>query len=211
MKHNFKLFIPSSEIKNYFKNFIRYLFIVTLFYNCSSNDESDEVIDEILEEQEEEQLYSCVDYSTVDSNDLMSYWNIFVEDVKCSRGGPDFGNLNTSVTLKFDIQTPEEFASGVTPDHAGYSTFAGYCNSEMVVIGVLKNYWEDYTEIQQLWLMYHEFGHDVYRYRHSSNRDDIMYPSVTRGDTKINAFIEAKNRFLRRDFPGLSYIDCPGD
>lgn len=169
---------------------------------------------EILAEEEEileAQISSCVDYTNVDSSDLMSYWNLFVEDVKCSRGGPDYGEINTIVNLKFDIQTPEEFASGVSPDHAGYSTFAGYCNREAVIIGVILNFWEDYTEIQQLWLMYHEFGHDVYKYEHSQNRTDIMYPSIPRGDTKINDFIKAKNRFLRRDFPGISYIECPGD
>ncbi len=179
-----------------------------LMFKCSSDDTIDLIEEEV---EEEKQLYSCVDYTKVDSSDLMTYWNIFVEDVKCSRGGPDYGEINTTVNIKFDIQTPEEFASGVTPDHAGYSTFAGYCSRDAVVIGVLQNYWEDYTEIQQLWLMYHEFGHDVYKYRHSTNRSDIMYPSVTRGDTRINDFIEAKDRFLRRDFPGISYIECPGD
>ena len=59
--------------------------------------------------------------------------------------------------------------------------------------------------------MYHEFGHDVYKYEHRLNRLDIMYPSIPRGDIKINDFIEAKNRFLRRDFPGITYIQCPGD
>ena len=186
------------------------VFLALLLNNCKSEEDLQVLIEE-EEEEEEVQLYSCVDYTNVDNTDLMSYWNLFVEDVKCSRGGPDYGEINTSVNLKFDIQTPEEFASGVTPDHAGYSTFAGYCSREVVSIGVILNYWEDYTEIQQLWLMYHEFGHDVYKYQHSNNRSDIMYPSVTRGDTKINDFIEAKNRFLRRDFPGISYIECPGD
>jgi hypothetical protein len=186
-----------------------FLLLVLFLIKCSSEDTLEEVV--IEEETQEAQLSSCVDYTNVDDKDLMSYWNLFVEDVKCSRGGPDYGEINTSVNLKFDIQTPEEFASGVSPDHAGYSTFAGYCNRERVVIGVILNFWEDYSEIQQLWLMYHEFGHDVYKYEHSLNRLDIMYPSIPRGDIKINDFIEAKNRFLRRDFPGITYIQCPGD
>ena len=188
---------------------IFFLIIVLFLIKCSSEDNL-----EILAEEEEileAQISSCVDYTNVDSSDLMSYWNLFVEDVKCSRGGPDYGEINTIVNLKFDIQTPEEFASGVSPDHAGYSTFAGYCNREAVIIGVILNFWEDYTEIQQLWLMYHEFGHDVYKYEHSQNRTDIMYPSIPRGDTKINDFIKAKHRFLRRDFPGISYIEYPGE
>ncbi len=187
----------------------KFLFLLLIFIKCSSDKSIEEIV--IEEEVEEPQLYSCVDYTNVDNSDLMTYWNLFVEDVKCSRGGPDYGEINTSVNLKFDIQTPEEFASGVSPDHAGYSTFAGYCNRDRVVIGVILNFWEDYSEIQQLWLMYHEFGHDVYRYDHSESRTDIMYPSIPRGDVKINDFIDAKNRFLRRDFSGITYLRCPGD
>ena len=44
--------------------------------------------------------------------------------------------------------------------------------------------------------MYHEFGHDVYRYEHSTDPDDIMYPSVSQSDVRMNDFILAKNRFL---------------
>ena len=187
----------------------KFLFLFLIFIKCSSDKSIEEIV--IEEEVEEPQLYSCVDYTNVDSSDLMTYWSLFVEDVKCSRGGPDYGEINTSVNLKFDIQTPEEFASGVSPDHAGYSTFAGYCNRDRVVIGVILNFWEDYSEIQQLWLMYHEFGHDVYRYDHSESRTDIMYPSIPRGDVKINDFIDAKNRFLRRDFSGITYLRCPDD
>ena len=186
-----------------------FLFIIPLFIKCSSDDNMELVAEE--EVIEELQLFSCVDYASVDDSNLMSYWNLFVEDVKCSRGGPDYGELNTSVNLKFDVLTPEQFASGVSPDHAGYSTYAGYCSRSSVVIGVILDFWEDYSEIQKLWLMYHEFGHDVYRYEHSSNRSDIMWPSVPRSDVKINDFITAKNNFLRRDFPGISYINCPGD
>jgi len=57
--------------------------------------------------------------------------------------------------------------------------------------------------------MYHEFGHDVYKYEHSTNPSDIMWPSITRSDTKINDFIRAKERFLRRSFDGIAYIQCP--
>ncbi len=182
------------------------LVILLIIGSCS------EAVEEPEEEEEElveVQLPSCVDYNSVSQDDLTTYWNLFVEDVKCTRGGPDFGVSNEQVLLQFVVQTPEQLASGVTPDHAGFSTFIGYCNNSVVDISVIRDYWEDYTEIQQLWLMYHEFGHDVYRYEHSSDPDDIMWPSVPRSDVKINDFIEAKNRFFRRDFDGVSYIQCP--
>lgn len=193
-----------EKIKNYWLALLLGLVIVS----CSKDTPEPEVI---LEEEEEEALLpTCVDYSLADEDDLYTYWNLFVEDVKCSRGGPDYGTLNKQVLLSFEVQSEEEFASGNGgPDHAGYSTFAGYCNPEKVVISVTRQYWEDYTELQKLWLMYHEFGHDVYRYEHSTNRDDIMYPSVAGGDIRMNDFISAKNRFLRRDFDGIKYIPCP--
>ena len=59
--------------------------------------------------------------------------------------------------------------------------------------------------------MYHEFGHDVYKYEHSSSPADIMYPSSTRSDIDINGFIDAKDRMFKRSFPGIKYISCPTD
>ena len=57
--------------------------------------------------------------------------------------------------------------------------------------------------------MYHEFGHDVYKYEHSSLPTDIMYPSVSRSDITMNDFIKAKEKLLKRDFEGIKYISCP--
>jgi len=184
-----------------------FVFLTTTLWECSSDTE--ETVEEIAEEVEEPQLPSCVDYESVDPDDLQTYWNLFVEDVKCTRGGPDYGILNEQVLVRFVVQTPEQMASGVTPDHAGFSTFLGYCNNSVVDISVIRDYWEDYSEIQKLWLIYHEFGHDVYRYEHSSDPADIMWPAVPRSDVKINDFIAAKNRFFKRDFEGVSYIQCP--
>lgn len=185
-----------------FKTFCCFLFLIA----CSVEEPE---MDAPMEEVMEAQLPSCVEYQKVDSNDLETYWTLFVQDVICSRGGPDYGETNESVQLYFVVQSPEEVASGVSPDHAGFSVFGGYCDNKSVNIGVVKGYWEDYTSVQQLWLMYHEFGHDVYRYEHSDNRDDIMFPSVPQSNVKINDFIRAKERFFRRDFPGIKYISCP--
>jgi len=190
------------------KNLYIFLAIISIsifFWSCSKKEKNEEII---LAEEEEEELPSCVDYTSVDPNNLESYWELFVEDVKCSRGGPNYDEINKTVILYFIVPTAETVASGVTVDHAGYSTYAGYCNSEAVNIGVIEDYWIDYTEVQKLWLIYHEFGHDVYRYRHSSNPKDIMYPSVARSDVKINDFIRAKELFLKRDFEGIEYINC---
>ena len=186
------------------------MFSILFFYSCSKRQKYENII---LEQQEEEepQLESCVDYLSVNPDSLESYWELFVEDVKCSRGGPNYGEINKTVTLYFIVPTAETIASGVTVDHAGYSTYAGYCNSEAVNIGVIKDYWTDYTEVQKLWLMYHEFGHDVYRYLHSTDPKDIMYPSVARSDIKINDFIRAKENFFKRDFEGIEYISCDQD
>ena len=43
--------------------------------------------------------------------------------------------------------------------------------------------------------MYHEFGHDVLVFGHSTNPDDIMHPSSPFPNT-YNGFIESKDRFF---------------
>jgi hypothetical protein len=201
-----KLTLNEMKYSNQFFNYIAFLFLV-LTVSCSKQETPP--VDVPEEELEEEQLSSCVTYSTANQDDLYTYWELFVADVLCSRGGPDYSQLNTTVSLAFIVPSEAEITSGVTPDHAGYSTYSGYCNSSKVNIRVIKDYWDDYTEVQRLWLMYHEFGHDVYKYEHSTDRADIMYPSVPRSDVKLNDFIKAKDKFFSRNFVGVSYIQCP--
>ena len=55
--------------------------------------------------------------------------------------------------------------------------------------------------------MYHEFGHDVLRYAHSSNPDDIMHASSPFSNT-FNGFVEAKDRFFDKKFDGINYLNC---
>ena len=66
---------------------------------CSKSnelDQAEEVVEEFI------QIYSCASYddlldpNNTDQDDLMQYWTKFVEDVKCSRGGPDYGERNPS-------------------------------------------------------------------------------------------------------------------
>ena len=180
---------------------------------CSKSDDSGAEI-EIIEE-EIEQIFSCVSYDkqldpqNTNQDDLMQYWYKFVDDVKCTRGGPDYGERNPSPNIFFEYRTVAQIASGVTPDHIAYSTFSGYCNDSAVNVGVLYNEWTEKNLLQRLWIMYHEFGHDVYKYEHSTDRADIMFPASTRGDININDFIEAKDRMFKRSFPGIKYIPCP--
>ena len=194
------------------KNIIFFLLFL-LVLACSKSDASDTDI-EIIEE-EIEQLYSCVSYNELldpqntNQDDLMQYWYKFVDDVKCTRGGPDYNERNPTLNIFFEYRSVAQIASGVTPDHIAYSTFSGFCNDSRVNVGVLYNEWTEKNLLQRLWIMYHEFGHDVYKYEHSTDRADIMYPASTRGDIKINDFIEAKDRMFKRSFPGIKYIPCP--
>ena len=188
------------------------LFIIIIFLSCSKEDN---LAAQILEEEEEPQLFSCVSYDELldpqntDANDLMQYWYKFVNDVKCTRGGPDYGERNKSPNIFFEYRTGAQIASGVTADHIAYSTFSGYCNDSAVNVGVLYDEWTEKNLLQRIWIMYHEFGHDVYKYEHSTDRADIMFPSSTRSDININDFIEAKDRMFRKSFPGIKYIPCP--
>ena len=188
------------------------LFILIIFFSCSKEDN---LAAQLLEEDEEPQLYSCVSYDELldprntDANDLMQYWYKFVDDVKCSRGGPDYDERNIVKNIFFEFRTAAQITAGVTPDHIAYSTYSGYCNDAAVNVGVLFTEWNEKNLLQRLWIMYHEFGHDVYKYEHSTDPADIMFPSSTRGDIKINDFIEAKDRMISKKFPGIKYIPCP--
>ena len=194
------------------KKIIKYIIFAHLILSCSKSNDAEEI--EIIE-QEIEQIYSCVSYDELldpkntNQDDLMQYWYKFVNDVKCTRGGPDYGERNKSPNIFFEYRTVAQIASGVTADHIAYSTFSGYCNDSAVNVGVLYDEWTEKNLLQRIWIMYHEFGHDVYKYEHSTDRADIMFPSSTRSDININDFIEAKDRMFRKSFPGIKYIPCP--
>ena len=195
------------------KKIVKYIIFTHLILSCSK---SNNALTEIgIIEQEIEQIYSCVNYDELldpkntNQDDLMQYWYKFVNDVKCTRGGPDYGERNKSPNIFFEYRTVAQIASGVTADHIAYSTFSGYCNDSAVNVGVLYDEWTEKNLLQRIWIMYHEFGHDVYKYEHSTDRADIMFPSSTRSDININDFIEAKDRMFRKSFPGIRYIPCP--
>ena len=194
---------------------IKYIIFCNLVLACSKSDNAETEIEII--EQEIEQIYSCVSYDELldpkntNQDDLMQYWYKFVNDVKCTRGGPDYGERNKSPNIFFEYRTAAQIASGVTADHIAYSTFSGYCNDSAVNVGVLYDEWTEKNLLQRIWIMYHEFGHDVYKYEHSTDRADIMFPSSTRSDIDINDFIEAKDRMFRKSFPGIKYIPCPSE
>ena len=196
-------------MKRFFYIFYSLLFIIV--FSCSKKT--------ILEEELEVEptLFSCVTYDTLldplttKDDDLMQYWDKFVADVLCTKGAPDYGQQNTVVNLFFEYESDAMIAAGVTQDHIAYSSFDGYCNSAKVNVGVDWRSWTERSLLQRLWIMYHEFGHDVYRYEHSPDPADIMYYASTPGFIKINDFIQAKDRFIKRDFPGISYINCPSD
>ena len=191
---------------------ILFVFFI-LVLSCAKSDNSFQS-EEIVEE-EFIQDYSCVNYDdlmnpqTTDRDDLLQYWNKFVDDVKCTSGGPDFAERTKFLKIFFEYTDITQTISGITPNHLAYSSFVGYCNDERVNIGVLYDGWSDLNLIQRLWVMYHEFGHDIFKYEHSTDPADIMYPSSTRSDIDLNDFIRAKDRMFKRSFPGIRYISCP--
>ena len=181
------------------------LLLISLFFlECSKNSI-------IYQQAHVENLSSCVDYSKLsdpnfDSDDLYAFWNIFVEDAKCSMGSnPDYDKINTDVDIYYEYESDALFASGNVLDYGAYA--ASSCNDTRVRVGIAFGYWSDINIWQKLGLMYHEFGHDVLRFGHSSNSDDIMHPSSPFANT-YNGFIESKNRFFEKKFDGLKYLDC---
>ena len=120
-----------------------------------------------------------------------------------------------TVTLFFGNEP--DFASGVTPDHAGraYSV----CNDEAVSFEIIQSYWEDYTIVQRLYVFYHEAGHARYNYRHPCEFDEvcnvntdnlpIMWASAFAGNNNnFEEFIKDKNDFFARRWEGIRYFNC---
>ena len=164
---------------------IIYLFLF-LIIACSKNSL-------VYEEIPEELLYSCVDYSRVtdpsfDSDDLYAFWDIFVADAKCSmNSSPDYDKLNKVVDMYYEYESAALFASGEVLDYGAYA--ASSCNDETVRVGIAFRYWNDINIWQKLGLMYHEFGHDVLRFAHSSSPDDIMHASSPFANTEVVLFV----------------------
>ena len=177
--------------------------IYLIFLGCAKNS----LVYEIAPDKK---LFSCVNYDKLadpnfDSDNLYAFWDIFVADAKCSMSSsPDYDKLNTDVDIFYEYESDALFASGEVLDYGAYA--ATSCDDSRVRVGIAFRYWSDINIWQKLGLMYHEFGHDVYRYRHSSDPKDIMYPSVARSDVKINDFIRAKEKFFKRDFEGIESV-----
>ena len=180
------------------------ILICLIFISCKKN-----LLD--YEDLPEEILFSCADYSKVtdpnfDSDNLYAFWEIFIADAKCSMtSSPEYNKINTDVNIFYEYESDALFASGQVLDYGAYA--ASSCDDSRVRVGVAFRYWSDINIWQKLGLMYHEFGHDVLRYAHSSNPDDIMHPSSPFANT-YNGFIESKNRFFEKKFDGLRYLDC---
>ena len=180
------------------------ILICLIFISCKKN-----LLD--YEDLPEEILFSCADYSKVtdpnfDYDDLYAFWEIFIADAKCSMtSSPEYNKINTDVNIFYEYESDALFASGQVLDYGAYA--ASSCDDSRVRVGIAFRYWSDINIWQKLGLMYHEFGHDVLRYAHSSNPNDIMHPSSPFANT-YNGFIESKNRFFEKKFDGLRYLDC---
>ena len=132
----------------------KFIFIISFFsllISCSSSDDS---VSAEISEEKVQQLYSCVSYddildpSSTNQNDLMQYWDKFVNDVKCTVE-VDFGEVNSNLNIFFEYATFAQVTAGVTSDHIAYSTFTGYCNDTRVNVGVLYDAWVDKNLLQR--------------------------------------------------------------
>ena len=98
-------------------SYIFYSLLFIIVFSCSKKN--------ILEEEVvvEPTLFSCVTYDTLldplttKDDDLMQYWDIFVADVLCTKGAPDYGQQNTVVNIFFEYESDAAIAAGVTQSH----------------------------------------------------------------------------------------------
>ena len=135
-------------------------FFLFLLVACSKNSLEYEEIPETL-------LFSCIDYSKVtdpnfDSDDLYAFWNIFVEDAKCSMSNnPDYDKLNSVVDIFYEYESAaltasgEVLHSGIIEDdnNNGCSPYCGtmYCvpTDECVTVTTGGGSWSGYINISE--------------------------------------------------------------
>lgn len=130
--------------------------LVVLFYillvSCSKNSLT-------REEIPKEVFYSCADYSRVtnpnfDIDDLYTFWDIFLEDAKCSMPGSlDYDKLNTDVDIYYEFESDALLTSGQVLDYGAYA--ASVCEDSRVKVGIAFTYWSRINIWEKLGLMYH--------------------------------------------------------
>ena len=144
-------------------NILLKLFIVSLlFVQCSGAGDDDEAKGYIQEESIIPDYDNDPIYIQANPKNLPTYWDIFVQSA--AMYGVDISNI-----------TDVEFVSEADLAGGTAARALGSCH-DYVKIQVDETVFRNLTMGEQLFLMYHEFGHDVFNASHDGG--GLMAPNV---------------------------------
>ena len=180
----FIFFNLAIMIKHLQKSFIT-VFSTLLLINCSSGDGDEELKGYLQEETVIPDYDNDPIYSKANARNLPSFWDIFVESAGLY--GKDLSNI-----------TDVEFVSEADLAGGTAARALGSCH-DYVKIQVDETVFRNLTLGEQLFLMYHEFGHDVFNASHDGG--GLMAPNIR--SVEYTLFQKEVEDF----FTGVDYIE----
>ena len=130
--------------------------------------------------------------SKIKSDDYDSYLTAFVDEAELYE--IDLNYVFDGDITFYEDESPVE----------GWACWAwGRDRDEVLHVGINPDMFYDQTvtDYGRMWLIYHEFGHDIFNYRHTDppteNNGDMMNPASKRDSTKEEFMNVAEKMFLR--------------
>ena len=161
------------------------LIVSLLFVQCSGAGDDDEAKGYIQEESIIPDYDNDPIYIQANPKNLPTYWDIFVQSA--AMYGVDISNI-----------TDVEFVSEADLAGGTAARALGSCH-DYVKIQVDETIFRNLTMGEQLFLMYHEFGHDVFNASHDGG--GLMAPNVR--SVEYTLFQKEVEDF----FTGVDYIE----
>ena len=170
--------------QNYLIKITSILFFTFTVLGCSKGGGEDEVKGYLQEESNIPDYDNDPIYSKANPKNLPTYWDIFVESAALY--GVDLSEIT-------DVEFISEDLSGNTAGRA-----IGSCH-DYVKIQVDETTFRNLTTGEQIFLMYHELGHDVFNASHDGG--GLMAPNVR--SIEYTLF----QREVEDFFTGVDYIE----
>ena len=148
-------------LENLIKGFIIIVFLNFALISCSKSEEEEKPLGYLQEESNIPDYDNDPIYSKANPKNLPTYWDIFVESAALY--GVDLSDIT-------DVEFISEDLSGGTAGRA-----IGSCH-DYVKIQVDETIFRNLTTGEQIFLMYHELGHDVFNASHDGG--GLMAPNV---------------------------------
>ena len=150
-------------------------------------------------------------YDHLNNNSTLDdYVETFRLDAIRQKSFDPFVDQTVSVRLKGGDLPPD-----TSLEHIGIAL--GACDPDVINIEIYQSAWNDYTVVQKLLVVYHEMGHDRYRYRHTCEQNEehcstwlrlelkdrpIMFPAITASTStlQLDWFVGKAEEFFKANW-----------